>query len=292
MNKILRNIKSIGIIAGQDIRAWGQNFRMIMLLMILCIVLGKRCIEIAEFAVSINSPVNVIGLLPLLYSQARFFNPLIIQLGIVLMFSNAPFKGGNSQFTVMRTGYGKWCAGKILYIFTASGIFTISLFALTNIFSLVSAAYSPKWGKTLNTLMASRSGLGIWIPERVGLQYAPLEALLHNMLLIFLLSVFLGLLTFFFSSVVGRSSGVIASAAVVLLGMFPYYAENIPKAVKISPCSLTNLNYITKENGISFYPGLSYSYAVLSGLVILFTAANIFVYSNKKIRHYIYAAEV
>lgn len=292
MNKFLRNVKIIGIIAMQDIRAWGQNFRMIMLLMILCIVLGKRCIDIVEFARSINSPVNILGLLPLLYSQRSFFNHGIIQLGIVLMFSNAPFKGGNSQFTVMRTGYGKWCAGQILYIFIASGIFTISLFALTNIFSLGSAAYSLKWGKTLNTLMVSDYGLGRWIHERIGLQYKPLEALLHNMLLIFLLSVFLGLLTFFFSSVVGRSSGVVAAAAVVLLGLFPEYAENIPGAVKISPCSLSNLNFVTKENGISFYPGLSYAYTVLSGLVILFIAANIFVYSNKKIRHYIYAMEV
>lgn len=276
----------------QDIRAWGQNFRMIMLLMMLCTVLGNLCIDIAGFARSINEPVNVIGILPLLYSQRAAFNHLIIQLGIVLMFSNAPFKGGNSQFTVMRTGYGKWCAGQILYIFTASGIFTVSLFALTNIFSLGSFSYSTKWGKTLNSLMVSDYGLGRWICERVGLRYKPLEALLHNMLLIFFLSVFLGLLTFFFSSVVGRSSGVVASAAVVLLGMFPEYAENIPGAVKISPCSLSNLNFVTKENGISFYPGLSYAYAVLCGLVILFIAANILVYSNKKIRHYIYAAEI
>lgn len=280
------------IIAGQDIRAWGQNFRMIMLLMILCIVLGKRCFDIAEFARSINSPVNVIGILPLLYSQKDFYNHLVIQLGIVLMYSNAPFKGGNSQFTVMRTGYGKWCAGQILYIFIASGLFTISLFALTNIFSLGSITYSLKWGKTLNTLMVSHSGVGANLHERIGLQYKPLEALLHNMLLIFLLCVFLGLLAFFFSSIIGRSSGVIASAAVVLLGMFPEYAEFIAGAVKISPCALTNLNYVTKENGIGFYPGLSYSYAVLIGLVILFTAANFFVYSNKKIRHYIYAAEI
>lgn len=280
------------IIAWQDIRAWGQNFRMIMLLMILCIVLGKRCIDIAEFARSINSPVNIAGLLPLLYSQRTLYNHLVIQLGIVLMFSNAPFKGGNSQFTVIRTGYGKWCAGQILYIFAASGIFTVSLFGLTNIFSLGSITYSPKWGKTLNTLMTMDYGAGRPICLNIRLNFEPVEALIHNMLLIFLLCVFLGLLTFFFSSVIGRSSGIVAAASVVLLGIYPEFAENIPKAVKISPCSLTNLFYVTKENGVSYYPGLSYSYAVLIGLVILFTAANIFVYSNKKLRHYIYAAEI
>ena len=292
MKKLFRNVKTIGMIAAQDICAWGQNFRMIMLLMMLCTVLGKLCIDIAEFARSINSSVNVIGLLPLLYSQRSLFNHLMIQLCIVLMFLNAPFKGGNAQFTVMRTGYGKWCAGQILYIFAASGIFTVSLFALTNIFSLGSVSYSLKWGKTLSTLMNSRSGLGASISKRIGPQFTPLEALLHNMLLIFLLAVFLGLLTFFFSSVVGRSSGVIASAAVVLLGIYPEYAEFIPGAVRISPCSLTNLEFVTKETGKSFYPGLSYSYAVLGGLVLLFAAANIFVYSNKNLRHYIYAAEV
>lgn len=292
MKKIFRSIKSIGIIAAQDIRAWEQNFRMIMLLMILCMVIGKFCADVAEYARSINTPVNVLGLLPCLYSQRAFFNHLMIQLGIVLMFSNAPFKGGSAQFTVMRTGYGKWCAGQILYIFAASGIFSVSLFAFTNVFSLGSVSYSLKWGKTLSTLMASHSGVGTCISERIKPQFTPFEALLHNMLLIFLLAVFLGLLIFFFSSVVGRSSGVIAAAAVVLLGIFPEYAENIPKAVRISPCSLTNLDFVTKNSGMSFFPSLSYSYAVLSGLVILFIEANIFVYSNKKIRHYIYAAEV
>ena len=292
MKKLFRSVKSVAIIAAQDIRAWGQNFRMIMLLMILGMVIGKFCADVSEYARSIDEPVNVLGILPCLYSQRKFFNHLMIQLGIVLMFSNAPFKGGSAQFTVMRMGYGKWCAGQILYIFAASGIFTVSLFALTNIFVIGTAAYSLKWGKALSTLMASHSGVGTWISERIKPQFTPLEALLNNMLLIFLLAVFLGLLIFFFSSVVGRSSGVIAAAAVVLLGMYPEYAENIPRAVKISPCSLTNLDFVTKNSGMSFFPSLSYSYAVLSGLVILFIAANIIVYSNKKIRHYIYAAEV
>lgn len=83
------------------------------------------------------------------------------------MFSNAPFKGGNAQFTVMRRGYGKWCAGQ-MYIFAASGIFTVSLFALTNIFTLGAVSYSLKWGKTLSTLMSSRPGLGAAI-SKVGL---------------------------------------------------------------------------------------------------------------------------
>lgn len=292
MRKLLQNTKGVCIIALQNIRAWGQNFRMVMLLMILVMVIGDFCVDVSEFARTINAPVNILGLLPSLYSQKAFFNHLLIQLGAVLMFSNAPFKGGNAQFAVMRTGYGKWCAGQILYIIAASGIYTLALFALTNIFTIGAGEYSLKWGKTLSTLFAAHSGLGTNMQERVKLQYTPLEALLHNMLLIFLLTVFIGLLVFFFSSVVGRSSGVIAGAAVVLLGLFPEYVENIPGAVKISPCSLSNLNFVTKKANASLYPSVGYAYAVLSGLVVLFIAANIFIYSNKKIRHYIYAAEL
>lgn len=290
IHNIKQSIKCCAKIAAQNIGSWAQNYRMIMLLLLLCASVSQFCSELNALSSSVGTQTNVLGVLPNMYSNFRSYFRVIIQLGIVLMFSNAPFKNGSSLFCVMRTGYVKWCVGELLYIVAASFIYTVSLFLLTNIFCLNSFGYSLGWGKTFSSLRMS-SGFPYPMYTKIQIQYKPLEALLHTMLLIFLLSVMFGLLIFLLSSLFGRSSGLFVTAALVLLGLMPDFCSIPAKIAKLSPCSLTHLGLVDKT-GISAYPSLRYAYITLGILIAVLFSANILVYSNKRIRHYIYASEV
>ena len=286
---MIKNVQCCARIAVQNIKAWAQNYRMIMLLLLLYASISQFCSALNDFAASINAPTNALGILPSLYSEDKYF-AIIIQLGIVLMFSNAPFKNGDSLYCVMRTGYTKWCVGQLLYIFAASFIYTASLFVITNLCCIRNLGYSLKWGKVFTTIRMS-NGFKYMSNDNIQLKYAPLEALLHTLLLIFLLSVLFGLINFLMASVYGRSSGVFVTVALVLLGLMPYYVQSPGKIAKLSPCSLTQL-YVVDKTGLSRNPSLAYAYTVLGILIIALLAGTIFVYSNKKTRHKIYAAEV
>lgn len=292
MTKILQSAKCCAKIAVQNILSWAQNYRMIMLVLLLFVSLAQYCTELNSYSENLGAKINGFGILPMLYNINNGFTiRLIIQLGIVLMFSNAPFKNNDSLFCVMRTGYAKWCVGELIYIVSASFIYTVSLFLIANILCVKNLTYSLKWGRTF--LSMQRTGAFVFnSPKKILLQYKPLEALLHTMLLIFLLSVFFGLLIFLMSSLVGRSSGVILASAVVMLGLMPGGFTQMPALVsKLSPCSFTQLGLVDKL-GISAYPSLAYAYTAFIILIVALLSANVIIYSNKKIRHNIYAAEV
>ena len=74
-----------------------------MLLLILVMVIGGFCADVSEYVRSKNSRVNILGLLPPLYSQRAIFNHPIKQLGIVLLPSNAPFEGRSARFIIIHT---------------------------------------------------------------------------------------------------------------------------------------------------------------------------------------------
>lgn len=277
-------------IALQNIISWARNCRMLMLLLLICVIVSQFCTDIDDFSSSIRTQTNVLGILPYMYSSNLSYFRLVIQLGIILMFSNAPFKTDNSLFSVMRTGYTKWCIGQLLYIIGASLIYVISLFLLTNIFCIKTLGYSNSWGKTFATLRMMNDFV-YPITEKIQLLYSPFEAFGHTILLIFMLSVFFGLLIFLMSSLIGRSSGLILSVMLVLLGLMPDFCSIPALIAKLSPCSLTQISLLDKT-GMTLYPSVTYAYTVLGILIAVLIAANIFIYSNRKIRHKIYAAEV
>lgn len=287
---MIQNIKCCIKIVAQNLKSWTQNYRMIMLMLLIGASVSQFCSEINNFSSSIGAETNIIGVLPNMYSNVKSYFRVIIQLGIILMFSNAPFKNDCSLFCVMRTGYVKWCIGQLLYIIGSSLFYVISLFFLTNVFCIRTLGYSYSWGKTFSTIRMTGSFI-YPISAKIQIQYSPAEAFLHTMLLIFMLSVFFGLLIFFMSSLVGRSSGLILSAAFVLLGLMPDFCSIPALIAKLSPCSLTQIGLLDKT-GMTLYPSVTYAYKVLGILIAVLIAANIFIYSNKRIRHKIYAAEV
>lgn len=261
-----------------------------MLLLLICASISQFCTEINNFSSSIGTQTNVWGILPYMYSNNKSYFRLVIQLGIILMFSDAPFKTDNSLFSVMRTGYMKWCIGQLLYIIGASLIYVISLFLLTNICCIQTLGYSNSWGKTFATLRMI-TDFTYPITEKIQLLYSPLEAFWHTILLIFMLSVFFGLLIFLMSSLIGKSSGLILSVMLVLLGLMPDFCSIPALIAKLFPCSLTQIDLLDKT-GMTLYPSVTYAYAVLGILIAVLIVANIFIYSNKRIRHKIYAAGV
>lgn len=289
MKNILKNAKCCSKIAAQNILSWAQNYRMIMLLLLLGATIAQFCTELETYSAHVGANINGFGILPIMYNSSISYFRIIIQLGIVLMFSNAPFKNADSMFCVMRTGYARWCAGELLYIVSASFIYTVSLFLITNIFCVKKLAYSLNWGRTFTSMQGGTFSLRAH--NKILLQYKPHEALLHTMLFIFLLSVFFGLLIFLMSSLVGRSSGVFIASALVLLGLMPDFTQYPTLIAKLSPCSLTEIS-MTDKLEISYYPSLAYAYTVLCVLTVILFSANIIIYSNRKIRQNIYAAEV
>lgn len=274
------------------IKSWIANRRMLMLLLVIAVTAAQFCAEVNVFARSIDSTTNVFAVFPQLYCNNIL--RLTIQFGIVLMFSNAPFHRDDSLFCVMRSGYKKWCAGQLIYIVLSSIIYVFSIFLMTIIFSIPTLGFSSTWGKAFATMaQAGRTSgsSGYHILSRIQIQYTPISALLHTMALLLLLTISMGLLIFLLGNLVGRGAGVLASSALILLGLLPDYTQYQALAVRFSPCSLTELRRLDSI-GFTRYPNLTYAYIFLGVMALILIAANIFIYSNKRIRFYAYNMDV
>lgn len=284
--KILSNAKRSVIIALIGIKSWLSNKRMLMLLLILAAVIADFCVEINSFAGSLGAPTNIFAILPQMY-YAHFIR-INIQLGIVLMFSDAPFHREDSLCCVTRSGYRSWCVGQIIYIILSSAAYVGAIFLLTVIFSIPTLGFSTEWGRTF-TALARRTARGYAVSAPIQERFSALEAFIITMALIFILSVIMGLLIFLLSSTVGKGSGVITAAAVILLGVYPDYTQYVGSVIKISPCSLTELGHLRGTTGL---PDTTYAFTFLGIMAVILTAANIFIYSNRKIRHYAYNTDI
>ena len=101
----------------------------------------------------------------------------------------------------------------------------------------------------------------------------------------------MGLLIFLLGNLVGRGAGVLAASALILLGLLPNYTQYQALAVRFSPCSLTELRRLD-STGFTKYPDLTYAYIFLGVMTLILLTANIFIYSNKRIRFYAYNMDV
>ena len=285
---MIKVIRCCLLTALQEIKTWTENWRMAMLLLLMFVTVAEFCNNINDFSSRINEATNAFAVLPHLYNNQYF--RLVINFGIILMFSNAPFRNSNSLFCLIRTGYKKWCVGQLIYIVIASFIYTTLFFLLTIVCTVPTLGFSLSWGKTFSTL-AQTEGLPLNIQYKIHLLYKPVDALLNTCLLLLMLSIFMGFLMFLLSTIFGRGAGTIVATSIVLVGLVPAFSSNPAIVARFSPCSLTQIALLD-NSGISGYPTVSYAYIFFGISLILMATLTITIYSNRKIKHRIYAMEV
>jgi hypothetical protein len=205
----------------------------------------------------------------------------VIQFGVVLLFCNAPFVSANSAFVIIRTGYKKWFAGQILYVFFASFLYTSFVFLSTVISVLPNLTFEKNWGKVFATLAQTSHDVPFNFEYGMHLKYDVSGAIVHTMLLLFLFSFMLGMLIFLLNSFINKASGMIASTSIILFSFAADWSTWNPiSIIRISPSSLTALMNLDNK-GFSEYPSLNYAYMALLSMSALFIILTFIVIMTK-----------
>lgn len=147
---------------------------------------------------------------------AQPYSLLMILLGLILLFCDAPFMESEQPYIIMRSGREIWTAGQILYIVLSSAIFFAIVELLTILLLLPNLSYENDWGKVINSFAqngASRYGVVFSFDYTIVSSFNPLQAMVIELLLCWLMGMFIGLLMFVLNLAISRSAGVIAAAA-------------------------------------------------------------------------------
>lgn len=270
-------------IAVQLFRKWAWEPRIYLLFLVVLLTIFSRTREMAGIIhENMDCAVNAFSIFPVVYSSGVGIAMFIILFCILLLYGNAPFLDRNQQFIIARTGRRLWNKGQIFYIYLSAFIFVVMLHVSAVIGCMPDVGFSMKsWGKALELLSRSSMLKYLTVNSTLIKRYTVMEAFLHQFLLLYLLTVFLGMLIYFCNLLFSEKSGLFAAGAVCCMDFVPsWLSGNIGKFIfRLSPVSMTEIFYLGQDG----YPSLVYAYGYLGVLTVVITLACYFLFLRSEI---------
>lgn len=250
-------------LAGSKFKKWAMNPRIYVILLLLVGYINMMMGPIGGFCHSSGYRVAP-WLFPFLMAEP--YSLLMILLGLILLFCDAPFIEAEQPYILMRTGRKIWTAGQMAYIALASAVYFLTVCLLTMLVLLPYLSFESGWGKLLNTFAqgdAYRFGVVVPFDFTIVRNFTPAGAMLIELLLCWLLGVLLGMLMFLLNLKISRSAGAVAAG---VIAVFPIFVRKSDWNLHyVSPASWASLSVVDFA-GATRFPDFHY---VLAGFLLL-----------------------
>lgn len=273
---IVRSIKKPFAIALYSVRQRILSPRIICIFVLMAVFVWNSYLPILSLVGLLGVKTN-----PLIFT---FFSDDVVKqrilyLGIVFLFSDAPFMDKTQPYVIIRSKRTAWGIGQILHIIIFSAIAFMALMLFSVLILLPDSSFmTDGWGKLVTTLSQTNAGTLVnaqfGAAESVITYYSPLQAFSLCFLLNWCMTSFLGLLIFALDLIFNKPVALIAGGSVVFFDMFVYNSFSF-KYLYFSPLSLARLSNLDNR-GVSTYPSLTYAFcyfavamAILSVLIII-----------------------
>lgn len=252
----------------QNLRKWSANPRIYVLGLLLIGFLSEDIRPIADFSSSVQVPATP-WVFPYLALNQKVL--LLLMLGIVLLFCDAPFIDAHQPYVIIRSGKKDWLWGQVIYIMLAAALYFLFIMLITILMLLPNLTFSREWGKILGTLALTDAGnqfnIGLPISYQLQLAYTPIAAMAWSFFMNWLVGTFLGLLMFVFNMRLKREIGAVVATALVFLQYFAFEANGF-LLFSLSPVSWASLGNLDTTL-TSALPSRTYTVSVLIGLILM-----------------------
>ena len=212
------------------------------------------------------------------------YTPMLIMLGAVFLFADAPFMNQSTPYESIRSGKRTWVKAQVLYVIVTAFIWIFLLFLISILCLFPNLKFAWDWGKVYNTLAQTNAGAqhSVLFPVSYSIiqAYTPVNAVLYSFLLIFLEVAFIGMLIFTVSILASR---VIAMFSGFILAFMPsaLAISGMPNYYYFTPTAWSSLNMFVPNNKYD-YPSLSFCiFFLLVAIVILSAIAILFAPSRE-----------
>lgn len=280
----MTNLKMIRICVQVNFQKWLVNPRIYTLAVLMIAFLAYHSFGPSQFAAD-----KGIALTPWVFPH--LITPPVLQVFacfIILLFSDAPFADRHMPFLIIRSGRRNWIIGQLLYIVTAAFVFTIFILFISMLVLIPNVQLSTDWGIILKTLAVSTEiipSVTIFPDERIITMFSVLEAMLISFGLFWLVSIFIGVLIFFFNIVIGKMSGLVASGVFIFISFFSIIHGRLILGDWISylsPISWMSISFFDWNNSMGFSsPSPMYAVICLVGSILLMSIVSTIVFCKK-----------
>lgn len=251
--------------ASYGFKKWPNNPRIYVLILSLYAFVQMWTSPFLEFSREVSTAITP-WIFPYLTCNSTFL--MILMLGVVLLFCDAPFTDSTQYYVLVRCGKSNWIISRFIYILMASFIYI----AIAEVFAVVSISsnlqFSLSWGKVFGTLAQTDANLGLYVPYKIQLFYSPAKAILRSFFLAWMVSSFIGLMMLMLSLAFSRAVGSTVAVIVVFSELF---VQELPYgATYFSPVSWASLAIVDTANS-SVHPSMSYILFSLTISMIIFS---------------------
>ncbi|MBU5485122.1 hypothetical protein KQI86_12330 [Clostridium sp. MSJ-11] len=276
-------IRKIFLVSINNIRKWATNPRIYVLFILITMFLWSSIRPILSFSKEMGIRVTP-WVFPHLASS--FVGQLILMLGVVLLFCDAPFIDEGQPYFLIRSGRYTWGMGQVFYIMMGMTIYLLIVNFISILILMPNIFLSTGWGKILGTL-AENHGESVneieYISKKILLSYTPLKAFVLSFILEWCAGTALALLMFVINICLNRAAGATIASLIILLDYAIY--SNFPsvKFFYFSPVSLSKLILIDSK-GISNYPSNEYAYIFFIITIIVLSIISVLSVRRKDIQ--------
>ena len=206
----------------------------------------------------------------------------------IVFFSDAPFRDAFAQFLEIRVGKKLWICGQLLYIVEAALVYSLYYMVITIVMILPRIYVTLDWGKAIEQLCYDReitSAYGIvggalaFAPDILE-NFTPLQAMVLGLLMLWLVSVWIGVMIFFLHIILKKGAGIAVAGFFVFLAYFSNFVGALMFGNRIffvSPINWVALGYLNIA-GRGDLPDVWYAVSILlvSSVIMGVTGAKVY----------------
>lgn len=151
--------KKAMVISKESFLEWKMDYRIWALGALSAIVVIRYLYGVTLYGITFSTKVTPF-LLPVLFKDAGVANGLVkvlLYLGAVFLFSDAPFLNDATPYQWARVGKRAWVFGKCFYICCASFAYVLFLAICAFLAVLPTASFLDLWGTTMRDWIADRN---------------------------------------------------------------------------------------------------------------------------------------
>ena len=266
------DIKQIGSLAGIHFRQWSGNWRIRILFLLVVLLLFNFTKSVRSLTSFSGIPVSPWILIP---CMSTYNTAILILLGYVLLYCDAPFIDEKYPYIMIRSGRWHFAAAQMLYIALSSALYIVFVLLVSLLCCLPNLSFSLRWGKVIQTIALREEVSGLTMRDTL-LQMQPIHAALLQFLLLWLVGCWIGLLLFCLNLYFSRAVGIGVATALIFANMFAdfYIASHTQAGGTIYyflPTSWANLGTLHAVEGDRYPP-------FLYALLVLLASSAVFIF--------------
>ena len=167
-------------------------------------------------------------------------------------FSEVPYMQSKQLYSIMRMGRKKWLLDKLLRILVTSLSLVLLEVLLIVVVLLPQIEWNLDWGKVWYSLALSDAAVqydvSIIVPYQIVNAYTPMQAMGKTLLLMFLVTAFIGFFMYVWSLYFSRSSSVFAASILCVMTLvFANLSGRVDVLAFITPLEWMDLMVLDGE---------------------------------------------